>query len=129
MLGAKWYEHPQMLDFKKSVEKYYNEIDEFFSSLGYEHIKGTGSYKVTKPSDERIALFAHEGFCLTFLSAVLDIPYPAVCMHFGMSHTGMTVINFEEEDGYCVPRLLMLSSDSHLYKEGLPTRYYNEIQI
>ena len=118
-----------MLGFKKSVEKYYNEIDEFFVSLGYEHIKGTGSYKVTKPSDERIALFAHRGFGLTFLSTVLDIPYPAVCMHFGMSHTGMTVINFEEEDGYCVPRLLMLSSDSHLYKEGLPTRYYNEIQI
>ena len=42
-----------------------------------------------------------------------------------MCHTGMTVIDFKEEGGYAIPKLLTLSSDAHLYREGLPTKYNN----
>lgn len=128
-LAHEWYEYPELKRFKKGVDRIYNETFEFFKTLGYEHIRNTGRYKVNKPNDERIALFAHSGFGLAFLSVVLDIPYPIVANHFDMCHSGMTVIEFKENNGYAIPKLLMLSSDSHLYKDGLPTKYNNEIYI
>ena len=128
-LQDKWYEHPYFKDrnFKKGIERVYDESDNFFKTLGYEHIRNTGTYKVIEPNDERVALFAHGGFGIAFLSCMLDIPYPMFSTHFDLSHSTMTVIEFKEEDGYAMPKILTLSSDSHLYREGLPTKYNNEI--
>lgn len=44
-----------------------------------------------------------------------------------MCHTGMTVIEFSKIDGVVIPKVLTLSDDSHIYKEGLPTHYKNYI--
>lgn len=126
-LGYKWYEHPELTSYKKGVERVYEETFKFFKELGYEHIRGTGRYKVLKPNNERVALFAHQGFGIAFLSEVLGIPYPMFANHFDLSHSSMTVINFKEENGFATPKVLTLSSDSHLYREGLPTKYNNEI--
>ena len=128
-LGFKWYEHPQFTTHKAGVDRVYDEADKLFLSLGYEHIRGTGKYKVVKPNDERAALFAHQGFGLTFLSTILDIPYPVFATHFDMCHSGMTAIEFKEENGFAIPRVMTLSSDSHIYKEGLPTNYNNAIRF
>jgi len=129
-LKEKWYEHPAFAEyeFKKGIERCRVESDEFLASLGYEHIPGTGAYKPVAPTEERVALFAHHGFGMSFLSCLLDIPYPQFCMHFDMSHTGMTVIEFKDEgDGIVIPKVLTLSNDSHLYREGLPTKYSNRL--
>ena len=61
------------------------------------------------------------------MSEILDIPYPVFANHFDICHTGMTVIEFKEKDGFVIPKVLTLSSDSHIYREGLPTKYNNEI--
>lgn len=129
--GFKWYEHPEFKEYnyKKGMSRITSETDKFFADLGYEHIPFTGKYKVTKPNDERVALFAHQGFGLAFLSAVLNIPYPVICSHFDMTHTGITVINFAEQDGFSIPKVLTLSNDSHIYKEGLPTNYQNILRF
>lgn len=127
-LGEDWCTHPDMPDcnFKGGMERIRREADSFLESLGYQHIKGSGTYKVIKQNDERVALFAHHHFGLAFLSCLLDIPYPIFSSHFEMGHTGITVINFEEtEDDLVIPKILTYSSDSHLYKEGLPTKYNN----
>ncbi len=126
-LGFKWYEHPliKQYGFDKGVERIYDEADRFLLGFGYEHIRYTGKYKTVKPNDERIALFAHAGFGLAFFSAVLDIPYPEFTAHFDMCHSGMTVIDFRECGEYAVPKIMTYSSDSHLYREGLPTNYNN----
>ena len=128
-LGDNWYKHTyfEKYSFDKGIERIYNESDAFFEGLGYEHIRYTGKYKVKKPSKERIALFAHQGFGLAFLSCLLDIPYPMFCTHFDICHTGVTVIEFKETDGFSVPKVLTLSSEAHIYREGLPTVYNNEI--
>ena len=125
-LGDRWYEHPELekYDYRRGVERVYNDIDAFFESLGYEHIRYTGKYKVKESNNQRIALFAHQGFGLAFLSCLLDIPYPTFCTHFDMTHTGVTVIEFWERGGYTIPKILTLSNDSHLYREGLPTKYH-----
>ena len=130
-LGDRWYEHPEFAEYhyQKGINRIYNEVDSFFEKLGFEHIRYTGKYKVKKPNDQRVALFAHQGFGLAFLSCLLDIPYPMFCSHFDMCHTGVTVIEFCEHDAFCVPKMLTLSLDSHLYREGLPTKYNNCIDI
>ena len=126
-LGDRWYEHPEFVkyNYKKGINRIYDETDSFFESLGYEHIRYTGKYKVKESNDQRVALFAHQGFGLAFLSCLLDIPYPMFCTHFDMCHTGVTVIVFPNSNDCCVPKILTLSSDAHLYREGLPTKYNN----
>ena len=126
-LGQNWYEHPEMRAYQKGIERIRREAKQFFMGLGYEHIENSGKYKVIKPSDERVAFFAHHGFGMAFLSVILGIPYPRFANHFDMTHTGMTVIEFKEEMGYAIPRVLTLSSDSHLYSEGMPTKYNNRL--
>ena len=128
-LGDRWFDLPDLkkYNYEKGVDRIYREADTFFKSLGYEHIRYTGRYKVTNSSDQRIALFAHQGFGLAFLSCLLDIPYPMFCKHFDMCHSGLTVIEFREIEGYSIPKVLTLSSDSHLYREGLATAYNNRL--
>ncbi|MBR5527648.1 MAG: histidine phosphatase family protein [Clostridia bacterium] len=130
-LGEKWYEHPKFAeyDFKKGLERITEGCDELFLSLGYRHVRGTGKYIAENHNTKRVALFAHQGFGLAFLSCVLDIPYPIIAKCVDMCHSGVTVINFNEMNGVSIPRMLMLSNDSHMYKEGLPTKYNNSIFI
>lgn len=130
-LGDRWYDHPELKEYgyEKGITRIYDEADRFFESLGYEHIRYTGQYRVKESNDKRVALFAHQGFGLAFLSCLLDIPYPMFCTHFDMTHSGMTVIEFSERGGITIPRVLTLSSDAHLYREGLPTKYNNRLHI
>lgn len=130
-MGRQWYDHPALKEytFKEGIERIQRESDNFLRTLGYEHIPDTGAYKVIHPNEDRVALFAHQGFGVAFLSCVLDIVYPQFCMHFDMGHTGMTVIEFKEENGIAIPKVLTLASDSHLYREGLPTNYQNQIRF
>ena len=128
-LGDRWFDHPEFKDYnyEKGINRVYDKMDAFLKNLGYEHIRHTGKYKVVKSNDQKVALFAHQGFFMAFMSCLLDIPYPLFSTHFDTCHTGLTVIEFKEVDGYCIPKILTLSSDSHIYREGLPTKYNNEL--
>lgn len=132
-LGDRWYDHPAFSPyrekFKQGVERIDREADQFLLSLGYRHIREKGVYEPVKPSEERVALFAHQGFGLYFLSSILDLPYPEFCVHFDMCHTGMTVIEWKEISGVAVPKALTVSDDSHLYREGLPTFYNQSVRF
>lgn len=130
-LGDRWYDHPELAahNYVKGITRIYDEADGFLAKLGYEHIRYSGKYKAVKPNDRRVALFAHQGFGLAFLSCVLDIPYSMFCTHFDMCHTGVTVLKFEEKGDWAVPKVLTLSSDSHLYREGLPTLYNYDVRF
>lgn len=130
-LGFHWYNHPDLAEhnYKKGIDRIYNETDKFLLSLGYEHERYTGRYKSVNPTNDRIALFAHQGFFIAFLSCVLDIPYPQIGLHFDCCHTGITTIEFNDVNGCTIPKVLTLSSDSHIYKEGLPTNYNNHIRF
>lgn len=130
VLGDKWYEHPDIAsqhDYKTHIGIVDGQVDEFMASLGYEHDRENKLFRAVAPTDERVALFAHYGFGMGFLSSLLDIPYPTVCTRFDLSHSSMTVINFRNENGTVIPQVLCWSSDSHIFSEGLPTKYNNEI--
>ena len=130
-LGDKWYLHDRFANttYREGMERIQKEADAFLAELGYRHCAGEGYYTAEKPTDERVALFAHQGFGLAFLSCILDIPYPKFCSHFDMSHSSMTVIAFNEFNGIAIPKVLQLSNDSHLYREGILTGYNNGVRF
>lgn len=118
-LGMKWYEHPKFINlpFKEEMNRILNESDRFFETLGYKHL-GNGKYKVIKENNDRVAMFAHQGFGLAFLSLLLNIPYPSFCTHFRLGHAEITFIEFKNEEGYAYPRVISLSNDSHLQQKS-----------
>ena len=67
-LGFRWFDHPQLNEprFEQGMERIYNGCDELFASLGYEHERYSGRYKAVAPNNDRVALFAHQGFGLAF---------------------------------------------------------------
>ncbi len=129
VLGENWADHPMFegTNVKSGIERIRRETYGFLAEKGYVYDSEKHMYKCENHNDKRIAIFAHQGFGLAFLSTVLGIPYPMFSTHFDMSHTGMTVIEFAEHDGYCIPEILQLANDSHLYAEGLPTKYQNSL--
>ncbi len=128
-LGHHWYDHPAFASYqyKEGGAFFEKNIDAFLLSLGYRHNREPHSYIALQENNKRIAVFAHEGVGSIFLSSVLDIPYAIFATHYAMSHTGMTVLHFDSHGDAIVPKILHFSNDSHLYKEGLPTHYYNSI--
>lgn len=104
-------------------------VDEFMLSLGYVHDRANKCYTEKEKNEDHVALFAHHGFGLAFLSSLLDIPYSFSSLRMDMGHTGLTTILFEKSvNGKVYPRILHLSDDAHLYKEGMledkPTEIY-----
>ena len=130
-LGSDWYDHPffEGTKFKEGMLRVNREVDAFLASLGYVHDRSRHLYSAEHPTEERVALFAHEGFGKMFLSSVLDVPYPVFCTHFDMSYTGMTVIEFGNADGVSIPRALTVANDGHIYRDGLPTNYQNRLKF
>ena len=132
-LGERWYEHPDLagLNFKAGVERVNAAVDDFFLSLGFRHDRANARYEVVGEhlNRERVALFAHQGFGMSFFSSMLDIPYPMFCTHFDLSHSSMSVINFEPRGKYVYPHVLQTANDSHLYREGIITGYHNAIKF
>ena len=130
-LGKKWYEHPAFdkYNFAKGVKRVNEAVDNFFLELGFRHDRENNRYEVVTPNHSRVALFAHQGFAMSFFSSMLDIPYPQFSTHYDFSHSSLSVIQFTEMGGYVYPKVLQSSGDSHLYREGLLTGYNNGIKF
>ncbi len=132
-LGDRVYQHPyfkeRIIAESEGLERIRREIYAFFETLGFSHDAERQCFhrNALEKTPERVALFAHEGFGMAFFSVLLDIPYPIFSTRFSISFTGMTVIEFDESNECIVPRVLQLSNDSHIYKEGLPTNYKNRL--
>lgn len=96
--------------------------DGFLARQGY--VREGMAYRVERHSEERVAMFCHQGFGLIWLAVLLQIPPQYVFTGFDMTHTGVTVLQFTEGvDGYTVPRCVALSDTAHIYAEHLPMRY------
>lgn len=123
-LGDAWDRHEafRSFDFAGGMERIRRNTYGFLEKIGYRFCPETHCWQTIAPNEKRVALFAHEGFGMAFLSTVLGIPYPLFCTHMGLEHSSMTVIRFAGE-GAVIPEMLQLSNDAHLYAEGLPTRY------
>ncbi len=134
--GYRFYDLPiyEHCNLKKGIELTDNAVDSFMNELGYMHDREHACYKEIAKNNEHVALFAHHGFGLAFLSSLLDIPYSFFSLRFDMGHTTYSLIEFKaNENGIVIPNVIHLSDDAHLHKAGLfeketPSQVYIEIK-
>ena len=97
---------------------------DFLARLGY--AEENGVYRITNPNDERVALFCHSAMGRAWLSTLLHIPLHLMWSGFHYTHTGVTVIDFENyKSGFTAPRCLVYSDMSHLLAAGLDMKHNN----
>ena len=114
-----------MVEKTKFIEEKGNE---FLARLGYE--KEGDIYRIVRPNEEKVALFCHGAFGRAWISTLLHIPLHMMWASFEYTHTGVTVLRFENNaNGVTAPRCLCYSDISHLYMAGMDTFYNNVTEI
>lgn len=104
--------------FRKETSKIARRSDAFLKRHGF-HRMG-GRYKVLKPNQERIAVFCHGGFGLTWLSHLLAIPMPLMWSGFWMAPSSVTTVLFDQRSKkWATPRCIGFCDVSHLHRKGL----------
>ena len=129
-IGDDWHTLPEFsqINGKAGYQRIIDASDDFLSRQGY--VREGRVYRAERPNDERVALFCHQGFGITWISHLLQIPPHIMWTSFDITHSGVTIIRFANQpDGYSVPQCLCLSDISHIYGENLPMMYVNEIEI
>ena len=102
--------------------------DEFLERLGYK--KEGDVYRILRNNEEKVALFCHSAFTRAWLSSLLHIPLHIMWASFQYTHTGVTVLEFKNnENGITAPRCLCFSDVSHLYAEKLDLIHDNTVEI
>ncbi len=113
---------------KTAVSKIVEGGREFLERNGYK--EENGIYRIIKPNDEKIALFCHTNMGRAWISHLLHIPINLMWAGFIYTHTGVTVIEFKNnENGVTAPTMLCYSDMSHLYSAGLDMLYDNRKEI
>lgn len=101
---------------------------EFLERLGYR--EENGIYRIIAKNEEKVALFCHAAFARVWLSVLLHIPLHIMWSSFSYTHTGVTVIEFENnENGITAPRCLCFSDMSHLYSEKQDLIHDNRVEL
>lgn len=102
--------------------------NDFLLRLGYKY--EDGAYRIIRRNEERVAIFCHAAMTRAWLSLLLHFPFHLAWGGFSFTHTGVTVLEFKNnESGFTAPRCLCLSDVSHLYKEGLDTLHDNTLLV
>lgn len=97
------------------------ETDLFFEELGYR--REGRVYRVVRHNAERVALFCHGGFGLTWLSILLNLPLTLTWAGFWLPPTSVTTLLFEmRTTGLATLRCMGVADVSHLYHAGLDTQ-------
>lgn len=119
----------QELDVKACYKRLEAASDAFLERLGYKR-EGYGLYKILRPSEERVALFCHQGVTLLLVPYLLGIPPHLFWSSFDVNHTGVSVFEFRNNpNGITSPKCISFSDCSHLLNEGLPYQFQNEIDL
>ena len=128
-LGSEWYTAPCFQeDYRKPYQRICDASDEFLARHGYQ--REGAVYRIIRPNEERIAVFCHQGFGLTWMSYLLQIPPHIFWSSFDVTHSGISIFRFENDsDGYTNPKCLCFSDTSHIYREGLPLQFENCIPL
>lgn len=98
-----------------------DDSDAFVASHGYR--REDGAYRIENGNRDRIAVFCHAGFGLTWLAHLLDLPLTLAWSGFFMAPSSVTIVLFDERsEDFAVPRCLCVGDTSHLYEAGLPVQ-------
>lgn len=120
-LGKDWYKSELFKDtsLPEWVKTVHRETVGLFEKLGYRFNEENGTYTAVSHKYDRVALFAHGGFGMAFISELLGIPYPLFATRFEyLCCTGVCVFEIADEGEDIVPKLIQYGNDSHLYGKG-----------
>lgn len=93
--------------------------DALLARHGY--VREGARYRVIAPSEDRIAIFCHQGIGTTWLSYLLHLPYQAGWAGMWQACTAISEIILEQRSQrWAVPRLLQMGATPHLVLAGLP---------
>ena len=96
---------------------------DFLERLGYKEENGV--YRILRANEDKVALFCHSIMARAWISTLLHIPIHLMWAGFHYTHTGVTVLEFRNnEDGFTAPKCLCYSDMSHLYAHG-PDMHYD----
>lgn len=106
-------------EFGRIVAEVNANSDAFLTRHGYR--REDGAYRITAGHRERIAIFCHAGFGMTWLAHLLDLPLSLVWSGLFLAPSSVTTVLFEERSAdWAVPRCLCIGDTSHLHAAGLP---------
>ena len=118
-----WHELPHLSvpHIREIFERVKRNSDEFLARHGY--VREGGLYKIENRNREKIAVFCHGGFGLTWLAHLLEIPLPLMWSGFFLPPSSVTTILLDERsENFAVPRCIGLGDVSHLYAADLPVQ-------
>ena len=108
---------------KEAVARIEEGGRDFLERLGYKEENGV--YRILRANDDKVALFCHSIMARAWISTLLHIPIHMMWSGFHYTHTGVTVLEFRNnEDGFTAPKCLCYSDMSHLYAHG-PDMHYD----
>jgi broad specificity phosphatase PhoE len=114
----KYFENPV---FHMGYDSLCERSDDLLRRHGYD--REGGRYRCARPNHDRIAVFCHGGFGLTWLAHLLALPLPLVWSGFWLPPSSVTTVLFDERSPeWAVPRCIGLGDVSHLYAAGLPVQ-------
>lgn len=107
------------LDFSDKIRAINEGSDQLLARLGYE--RDGGRYRCVRPNQERVAVFCHNGFGITWLAHLLRLPLISVWTSFWLAPTSVTTVLFDQRSPeWAVPRCLAVGDTSHLHKASRP---------
>jgi len=114
-LGNKWFKDRRLKDttMSKGYEQMSQFVDDFVLENGFKHNRKKNCYEKIGDSPKVVVIVAHGGFAHSFISNLLDIPYPIfTSTHRDMNLAAITKINLDEEKH--IPYIDFYNDDTHL---------------
>lgn len=109
------------LPLAEAVDRIRIHSDRFLAGLGYR--REGHRYRVESANTERVAVFCHGGFGMTWIAMLLQIPFPLVWTGFWLAPSSVTTVLFDQRSQhYAGPRCLNVSDIAHLYESGCAPR-------
>lgn len=115
-----WHEQPELThyDYRAHYQQLCSDSDTFLSELGYQ--RHNGVYQVQQNHEERVAVFCHAGFGVSWMAHLLGIPLTLAWCGFFWAPSSVTTILMEmRTPKTAVPRALCVGDTSHIYAEAL----------
>ncbi len=115
--------HPRIAlpEFAAEIERVGEASDRFLAGLGY--TREDGVYRVTRASEQRVAMFCHGGFGLAWLSHLMAVPVSLLWAGMWLAPSSVTTIRWEHRKrGIATPRCLCIGDTGHLFAAGLPVQ-------
>ena len=119
-----WNNLPEFKDLNL-MERYANigkNSDLFIKKLGYK--REGRKYRCIQPNEDKVAVFCHGGFGITWIAHLLNIPLRIMWSGFSLSPSSVTIISFDTaSEIWVVPRCKAFGDTSHLYESGLIVKW------